>query len=782
LDSTNTDSFNDDDDITDNTFVDALEDLDDDDEEDNNINSLPAPPPHETDSYVPTDVSEREDSFEDTMEEEETYSDASESPQTEDTEEMDSLADEDEEEENLFSDVSYDDLVLDATPTMNAWAQHTTTTGEILILIPSDSEYVAYPHAFSALPSLAPHNAKDIPTPKTVNQAKKSPEWPFWYASMQAEMSALSERSVFRYAHAPQHANVTKSKWVFRKKYDTSGKVRYKARLVAKGFTQQYGVDFFETFAPVIRFDTLRFIIAFALFYGLMLNLADVVTAYLHGLMDTIVFMHQPELFNDGTGRVLVLTRSLYGTKQAGRQWYIALRETLIKEGYQPTEADPCLFLRVQDKILLCIYVDDLFFFGTQEAITMAQQALEKHYKLDKHTTLTLGLGIEFTSLPNGSLILHQKRYVQSLLDKFGSHGTIHPVTIPMKTDVKPLPLLPNTPPTNKPFLSLVASLLFLATCTRPDISFAVSVVCRYMHNPGEEHWNLAWQIFLYVLSTNDYGLQFLADSANSTLTGYVDAGFLSDIHDSKSQCGWSFHFGSTAICWSSKKLSRVTLSPTETEYATLSEGARHALWIYKLAKDVHLPHTPITIFIDNKGAIDLAKNPVHHDRTKHLRKEDHFIRECLHLNLFQVHKIATQSNIADIFTKPLSRLPFELHRFNLGIRSLSQELNATRQVTTVSSAYHRRQGGMLDASAASATRFSSFGLVPTRSRSFHPYPPTLRLTHQFPQNTFPTGFELLTSTLPQTCQSHPVTLVTKRQTYRSPWNPSSENFPDKPR
>lgn len=182
--------------------------------------------------------------------------------------------------------------------------------------------------------------------PVTVEDAMKDDDHKQWKSAMEEEIESHTSKNTWQLAELPPGKNVIKAKWVFKRKQDENGKiVRFKARLVAKGCAQKYGVDYNDTFSPVVRYTTIRFLMALAVQMNLKIYQMDAITAFLQGELEEEIYMKQPEGFEDGTDRVCLLKRAVYGLKQAGRQWNIKLDAALQRFGLKKSKLDPCIYL-----------------------------------------------------------------------------------------------------------------------------------------------------------------------------------------------------------------------------------------------------------------------------------------------------------------------------------------------------------------------------------------------------------------------------------------------------
>ena len=217
-------------------------------------------------------------------------------------------------------------------------------------------------------------------------------------------------------------------------------------------------------------------------------------------------------------------------------------------------------------------------------------------------------------------------------------------------------------------YQSLVGSLRYL-TCTRPDIAYSVGIVSRYMEDPKQSHWKAIKRILRYIQGTKSLGL-FYSSTSDYNLVGYSDSDWCGDVDDRKSTSGYLFFMGETAFTWYSKKQPIVSLSTCEAEYVSASYCVCHAIWLRRLLGELKIPQQRSTeIRIDNKSAIELAKNPVHHERSKHIDVRFHFIREHVKEKNVHLRHVVSHDQIADVLTKPLSRTLFDTYKRLMGMK-----------------------------------------------------------------------------------------------------------------
>ncbi|KAK6160335.1 hypothetical protein DH2020_003716 [Rehmannia glutinosa] len=318
------------------------------------------------------------------------------------------------------------------------------------------------------------------------------------------------------------------------------------------------------------------------------------------------------------------------------------------------------------DVLIVCLYVDDLIFTGNNIGLFQEfKKAMTKEFEMTDIGLMAHYLGIEIKQKDNG-IFISQEGYTKEILKKF-KMDDCNPINTPVECGLK----LCKDDEANKVdptlFKSLVGCLRYL-TCTRPDILYAVGLVSRYMENPTTTHFKAAKRILRYLKGTINFGLLYSV-SNDYKLVGYSDSDWAGDTDDRKSTTGFTFFMGDTAFTWGSKKQPIVTLSTCEAEYVAATSCVSHAIWLRNLLKELSISQEdPTEIYVDNKSAIALAKNPVFHNRSKHIDTRYHYIRECISREEVQVKYVKSQDQVADIFTKPLKYEDFARLRSSLGI------------------------------------------------------------------------------------------------------------------
>ena len=520
-----------------------------------------------------------------------------------------------------------------------------------------------------------------IQEPKTWAEAMVSEHSAKGKEAANAEYSSLLEMQTWDLVELPAGRKPIGSKWVFRVKHKSDGTVdHFKARFVAKGYAQAYGIDYKDTFSPVVKFTSIRTILAFAA-QELIVHQMDVVTAFLNGHLEEDIYIEQPEGFivPGNEAKVLKLRRSIYGLKQSPRCWNKVFSDYLEGIGLTQSKADPCIYIKLEPFVILAVYVDDLIIMTKSEDQMMTiKEDLKRGFKMKDLGELHYCLGISIVKdHRRGSMYLHQKQYIKNMLQKFGLQDAKE-VSTPSDHNQRLVKDDGVSKSVDKAeYQSLVGSLLYAAIATRPDISYSVGVVARYCANPNQSHLTAAKRVLRYLKGTMSYGLVFNnrqgareSISNQSLPIGYCDADWASDSDDRKSISGNLFVYGGAAISWLSKKQHIVALSTTEAEYVSLSLATQEAVWLRRLFRDIGVKISrPMCLNEDNLGALNLAKNSAFHARTKHIDIRFHFIRSMVDNKEIEINYCSTEKMLADILTKGLDRTSFQKFRHGMGIK-----------------------------------------------------------------------------------------------------------------
>ncbi|CAL9017922.1 unnamed protein product, partial [Prunus brigantina] len=491
-----------------------------------------------------------------------------------------------------------------------------------------------------------------------------------WQEAMNAELEMIEKNNTWELVERPANKPVIGVKWVFKTKLNLDGTVqKHKARLVAKGYAQKPGIDYNETFAPVARLDTIRTLIALAAQKGWKLFQLDVKSAFLNGVLDEEVYVEQPEGFEvkNAGHKVYKLRKALYGLKQAPRAWYSEIDAYLSMCKFKRSTSEATLYTRSDsegDLIIVSIYVDDIVYTGSSERmLNEFKREMMQRYEMSDLGLLHHFLGMGILQTDQG-VFIHQSKYAKSLLMKFGLEDC-KPVSIPLPTGERLKKVDGSDLADEGLYRKIVGSLLYL-TATRPDLMYAASLLSRFMTSPTKKHMGVARRVLRYVQGTLSYGIEYVRNQS-ATLVGFCDADWAGSEDDSRSTSGYAFSFGSGAFSWASVKQNTVALSTAEAEYVSASEATAQTIWLRFVLDDFGEMQSEATpLFYDNMSAISMAKNPVFHQRTRHINRRYHFIREALQEGVINMQFCRSEEQLADIFTKALPKDRFKYLRSKL--------------------------------------------------------------------------------------------------------------------
>lgn len=509
--------------------------------------------------------------------------------------------------------------------------------------------------------------------PETYEEALASDESSSWMEAMKEKIDSLAKNNTWTLVPLPQGRVAIKNRWVFKLKYADGKPVRFKARLVAKGFSQRPGIDYDETYSPVVKHDSLRTVLAIAAAEDLEIVQLDVKTAFLNGDLSEVLYMEQPTGFRT-SDNVCLLHRSLYGLKQASRAWNSKFNSFLIKYGFIRSSADPCFYFQ-QDKehiTILAIWVDDGLLCSSRS--TKLQDIVGY---LSQNFEMTSGsadcfVGIQIKrNRKERTIHLSQGPYIKKILDKFCLTDCLQR-TIPADpfTHLRRNTTTSESQEMEFPFREAVGSLMFAAICTRPDISFAVGQVAQFCNNPSRVHWEATKRILAYLKGTMDHGIVYRqVSSEENVLVAFSDADFAGNIDDRRSTTGNIFIINGGPVAWCSQRQKCVSLSTTEAEYVAASTATKEIIWLRRLLKDLGRPqHNATPLLCDNQSAIKLVRNPEYHQRTKHIDVRYHFIRSMQEDNTLNVKYVQTSEQLADGLTKSLDGPKFLKFKCGIGM------------------------------------------------------------------------------------------------------------------
>ncbi|GLB38104.1 putative reverse transcriptase (RNA-dependent DNA polymerase) [Lyophyllum shimeji] len=516
--------------------------------------------------------------------------------------------------------------------------------------------------------------AHDHEEPTSVAEALASD---VWRKSMEAELDQLKRLGTFEVVDLPPDRAPIKSKWVWRVKRDGNGKfLKAKSRLVAKGFTQQPGVDYSETFAPVVRMDSLRLLLALAAAYKLKIHVVDIVGAYLNSTLQEEIYLAQPPGLGDGTKRVWRLLKTIYGLKQSGREWNKLLDSLFKSLGYVRLVSDQCIYIRGtgESTVVIAVHVDDMTILAlTDKLMQQVKHEISQRFGITDLGEANQIVGLHITRKPNGDIKLSQESYLSKIIQKMGLDNA-NPVHTPMDINVR-LQKHDAEDPVNlqlrHEYQVAIGMLMWAAIATRPHIAFAIQHLSQFSQHPAHEHFTAVKRVFRYLKGTIDIGLNYsgTAFDREKIFRVFSDADWGNSPDDRRSISGYVCVASGGPVTWSSKKQPTVALSSMEAEYMALCHATREIIWLRSLVNELGLlANQPTDLITDNQSAIKSTDNPVFHARSKHIDIRHHFVRERIISNEIQIYHCVSVDNKADILTKPLARPTHDAKMESLGM------------------------------------------------------------------------------------------------------------------
>lgn len=508
--------------------------------------------------------------------------------------------------------------------------------------------------------------------PKSYAEVLRSPEKEEWLNAMNEEIQSLNQNQAWELVDLPESRKTVGSKWVFKRKHDQDGKIiEYKARLVAQGFSQKYGEDYDEVFAPVTRSSTFRLLLSVSGKRKLKIKQFDIKTAFLNGELTEEIYLKQPPGFVINN-QVYKLKKSLYGLKQAARVWNLTIHKVLVDDGFIQSQADKCLYIKnVNNKeCYLIIHVDDILVAGTDmEIINQTHDILSKHFKVKDLGTVKYFLGITVTQDNDENFYINQENYIKKIASEAGleyAKPSRYPLDPGFYKFQNPVPL-----PEDNDYRKLVGMLLYVSTNTRPDIASSVCILSQKVSKPSQADLVEVKRVIRYLATTKDFKLKLSSQNPDKIIEFYSDANWAEDRHDRKSNSGYiGFVYGGT-ITWGSRKQVCVSLSSTEAEYIALTDTTQEILWFKNLCHDFNINiKYPILVQADNQSAIKMVSNHKFSNSTKHVETRYHFIKDIKEKNVINIVYCPAELNIADMLTKALGATKLKQLRELAGINN----------------------------------------------------------------------------------------------------------------
>ncbi|CAI7882124.1 unnamed protein product [Closterium sp. NIES-54] len=480
-------------------------------------------------------------------------------------------------------------------------------------------------------------DAPDIPTPRSYVEAIMGPYSSQRQAAMDAEIESWKSTGTYIDTVPLSRANIVDGMWIFRVKRQPGSPPAFKTRYVARGFRQRHGVDYFQTFSPTPKMTTLRVLLHVAAQRDYELHSPEFSTAFLQGCLHKEIWLRRPPGFTGSfpAGTQWSLRRPVYGLRQATREWHDTLRTSLVALAFAPSTADLSLFLRTDTSLppfYVLVYVDDLVFATTAtEALTLLWSKLQKRHICTDLGELHSYLGLQITrDRARRTITVTQSHMVHQVLQRF-SFMYSSPQPTPLSTGHSLLapPLDESVEPSGL-YPELVGCLMYLMTCTQPELAYPLSFLARYVA-PGRHrkvHWDAAKRVLSYLCSTSGMGL-VLEGRGPVVLTCHADASWVDDSATKRSSQGYNFSLGFGSVAWRSTLSSSVLSSCCEAEIYAGAMAAQELHWLTNLLTDLgEQPCSPPVLYVDNKAIIALCQEHRLELRTKHIALRYFLARE----------------------------------------------------------------------------------------------------------------------------------------------------------
>jgi hypothetical protein len=488
----------------------------------------------------------------------------------------------------------------------------------------------------------------------------------------------------------PKDVKILDSVWSMKRKRDikTQQVYKYKARLNVHGGQQEYAVNYFETYAPVVTWPSVRTLLTLSSIHQWHTRQIDFVLAYPQAPVEFDMYMELPKgietKYGNGRTHVLKLIRNVYGAKQAGRVWNLHLIKGLNSIGFKQSNADECVFFR--GSTIFAVFVDDGIFVSPHKSeIDQAIADLQKAgYDIEDKGTLKDYLGVNIEYLSNGKIKLSQPHIIDQIIHDVGLTPHSRTQSTPARsTKILHRDQFSETFDGSFHYRAVIGKLNFLEKTTRPDIAYATHQCARFCEDPKQSHAKAVVHLAQYLKGTRDQGI-IIDPNKLKSLECYADADFsgnwnrttaADDVSTAKSRTGFVITLADCPIYWASKLQTQIALSTTEAEYIALSQALRDLIPIMQLLRELQdhglsiistVPRVHCKAFEDNSGALELARLPKLRPRTKHINIVYHHFRQHVRDGLISIYPIETEDQIADIFTKPLPQNSFLKHRKKL--------------------------------------------------------------------------------------------------------------------
>ena len=588
------------------------------------------------------------------------------------------------------------------SPRLRELAQRMQTTVDKSLLSMSSIADQFYDEDFELLDSLEdPIAFKAVHDPDTLymHQALKQHDSDKFIDAMVKEIRDHEVRfhwRVVKRSTVPSDQKVLPSVWAMkRKRRILSGEVyKWKARLNVHGGKQELGINYWQTYSPVVDWATIRLFLILSIINQWISIQIDFVLAFPQAPIECKMYMEIPqgfEIIGASKGEyVLLLLKNLYGQKQAGRVWFEYLKQGLIKVGFEQSNQNECVF--VKQGVILIIYVDDGILFGYDKALLLdvVKRLQQEGYDIEEMGDVCDYIGVKVDKLPDGRIKLSQPQLITQILTDLGFQEHTKSKEIPALSS-KPIHRDPDGDPFEEKweYPSIIGKLNYLEKSTRGDLSYAVHQCARFTSEPKKSHANAVRQIGRYLIGTKDKGI--ILTPNQKSFECYADAGFSGDwvkelapydISTARSRSGYVLTYAGCAISWFSKLQTEIALSTCEAEYISLSTALKEVIYLMDFIQELHdfgipIINEPATVknkgfkmpkvfceaFEDNSAALEMALVPKMRPRTRHINLKYHHFRLHVRDGKIKVYAIDTKNQLADIFTKALPKVDFIRHR-----------------------------------------------------------------------------------------------------------------------
>ena len=509
----------------------------------------------------------------------------------------------------------------------------------------------------------------------------KQPDSQQFIEAERVEIQQMEDRDVMKWIDLPKGARVVSSKFVYKRKRDKKGEVKkHKCRWVARGFSQIKGLDFHESYSPVATTTAFRLILVFALILGLEVLTGDIKGAYLHAKLPNPVYMSPPKGYvHDAAhpNRVAMLKYSIYGLADSARHWFDLISKVLHELGFKPLDGSGCFLQYCNGPDIICllvIHVDDFVMAWSKHQKWLRDRVIDKLdslFGLSDVGPISYHLGMQVYYERGVKVCISQETYWNKVLQRFGFDkanfkGVSTPLDITKPISAADCPEQPNEED-RRLYASMFGSILYGAIGTRPDLAKAMSLLGRYMHNPGKSHIAALKRVLRYISRTKHYGLVYKAEDwtvpgvdcpySISDIVAWTDSDWGGDLDNRLSTSGTIIMIAGGPVAWKSKLQRIQSHSSVEAEYISMGDGAKDVMYIRNICKesDFYPALKPTPMLIDNSSAIAISKGPGVTTRTRHIELRYHYVRQLVSDGEIAPTKIGTKDNLSDILTKAVS-------------------------------------------------------------------------------------------------------------------------------